>query len=143
MLPMAVCATLAIFATPATGSEVRTQASPAAPCGPAARACLDVSTQQAWLMNHGAVTYGPVPVASGSARYPTPPGIFHVIYKNAHFWSTAFDAPMPYSVFFYDGMAFHQGSVHIKSHGCVHLRHVDAVKFFHTLRVGDEVQVVH
>ena len=35
--------------------------------------------------------------------------------------SSIYDAPMPYSVFFNGGIAFHQGSVRVTSHGCVHL----------------------
>jgi lipoprotein-anchoring transpeptidase ErfK/SrfK len=51
-------------------------------------------------------------------------------------------APMPFSVFFADGgVAFHEGSLQTSSYGCVHLAHDDAVAFFNTLQVGDEVQV--
>lgn len=113
-----------------------------APCGPAAAACLDLTTQQAWLMNHGVVTYGPTPVTTGRRGHETPPGVFHVTFKNAHFWSTIFKAPMPYAVFFNGGMAFHEGSLSVPSHGCVHLSHDAAITFFTTLNRGDVVQVV-
>ena len=50
---------------------------------------------------------------------------------------------MPYSVFFTNtGVAFHQGSLKAKSHGCVHLSHADAVTFYNSLHPGDVVQVV-
>lgn len=114
----------------------------AAPCGPAAKACLDLGRQRAWLLNGGTVIYGPVPAASGRPGYATPPGIFHVTFKDAHFWSTAYNAPMPYSVFFNGGMAFHEGSVHVPSHGCVHLTQAAAIEFFNYLKPGDEVQIV-
>jgi hypothetical protein len=115
----------------------------AAPCGKAAKACLDLSANQAWLMNNGAVTYGPVPVTHGKPGYATPPGTFKVTWKDIDHKSSEFNnAPMPYSVFFNGGIAFHQGSLKQKSHGCVHLAKSAAQKFFGTLRVGDVVQVV-
>jgi lipoprotein-anchoring transpeptidase ErfK/SrfK len=49
---------------------------------------------------------------------------------------------MPFSVFFADGgVAFHGGSVARASAGCVHLNDADAVAFYNTLELGDEVQV--
>ncbi|HEX2300376.1 MAG TPA: murein L,D-transpeptidase, partial [Pseudonocardiaceae bacterium] len=35
------------------------------PCGNVAEACVDLSANQAWLMNHGTVSYGPVPISHG------------------------------------------------------------------------------
>ncbi len=52
------------------------------------------------------------------------------------------DAPMPNSVFFYPGDAFHTGSLSVYSHGCIHLSAGASLKFFTTLHVGDVVQVV-
>jgi lipoprotein-anchoring transpeptidase ErfK/SrfK len=50
---------------------------------------------------------------------------------------------MPYSVFFTNsGIAFHQGSLSVPSHGCIHLSKAAAVTFFNTLSVGQVVQVV-
>jgi lipoprotein-anchoring transpeptidase ErfK/SrfK len=114
------------------------------PCVAAARACVDLSTQQAWLMRDGEVIYGPTPVATGKASAPTDPGTFRVSWKDLHHRSSEFrDAPMPYSVFFNDGDAFHEGSVTNRSHGCVHLTHRAAQTFYATLHLGDVVQVVH
>lgn len=114
-----------------------------APCSPTAKACLQLSTNQAWLMNSGVVTYGPVPVTTGRPGYETPPGTYHVTFKDKNFYSTAFNGPMPYSVFFNGGIAFHEGSLRVLSHGCVHLSHAAAVEFFNTLAPHDEVQVVN
>lgn len=114
----------------------------AAPCARTAKACLDLSANQAWLMNNGAVTYGPVPVTHGKPGWETPPGTFKVTRKYRDYHSKEFDAPMPYSVFFNGGIAFHQGSLKQKSHGCVHLSKTAAAKFFGTLNIGDQVQVV-
>src|ERR1043165_8106932 len=102
----------------------------AAPCGKAAKACLDLSANQAWLMNNGAVTYGPVPVTHGRPGWETPPGTFKVTRKYRDYHSKEFNAPMPYSVFFNGGIAFHQGSLKQKSHGCVHLSKAAAAKLF-------------
>ena len=71
-------------------------------------------------MRGGNITYGPVPVATGRACAPTAPGSFHVTWKDLHHRSNKFhNAPMPYSVFFNGGDAFHQDSVTVRSHGCV------------------------
>jgi lipoprotein-anchoring transpeptidase ErfK/SrfK len=113
------------------------------PCSPAARACVDLTTQQAWLAHDGVVDFGPVPVRSGESGAPTDPGTFHVTWKDLHHKSKAFhNAPMPFSVFFNGGDALHEGSLSVPSHGCVHLSYSSARTFYDTLRVGDEVQVV-
>jgi lipoprotein-anchoring transpeptidase ErfK/SrfK len=65
-----------------------------------------------------------------------------VISKDAHFYSTQFHAPMPYSVFFYPGDAFHADNPAIASNGCIHLPTAAAQRFFSTLRIGDQVQIV-
>ena len=114
-----------------------------APCGSYADACLDLSDNQAWLMNGGGVTYGPVPVTHGRAGYETPVGTYYVSFKDADFWSTIYDAPMPYSVFFNGGIAFHEGSLYDLSHGCVHLSQDAAITFFNSLYPGDVVEVVY
>jgi len=125
------------------GNATAATASSSAPCAAAARACVDLSSQQAWLMRDGTVTYGPVPVATGKASAPTAPGTFHVFWKDLHHRSSLFNnAPMPYSVFFNGDDAFHQDSVKVASNGCVHLTKQAAQTFYNTLHVGDMVQVV-
>ncbi|MDQ4009303.1 MAG: L,D-transpeptidase [Actinomycetota bacterium] len=118
--------------------------SAAAPCASSAAACIDLSSQQAWLMNGGQVTYGPTPITSGKPGYRTPAGTFKVLWKDRDHRSRAFDnAPMPYSVFFTSsGIAFHQGSLRVPSHGCIHLGRGAAVTFFNKLSPGQVVQVV-
>jgi lipoprotein-anchoring transpeptidase ErfK/SrfK len=127
-----------------------TAAAPPAPqvastsSGASTKAYVSLSRNEAWLTDaNGQTTYGPVSAAGGTSAYPTPTGTFHVLSKNAHFRSTEFhNAPMPYSVFFYPGDAFHADDVNQKSHGCIHLNWDDAEAFFNTLKVGDEVQVL-
>jgi len=119
------------------------QAAPGVPCSAAAKACIDLSANTTWLMQNGTVTYGGVPITSGKPGYETPPGTFHVTYKDVDHWSRAYDAPMPYSVFFTNtGIAFHEGSLTAKSHGCVHLSPEAARTYYNALHPGDVVEVV-
>jgi len=114
------------------------------PCDITNGACVSLSSQQTWLIANGVVTYGPVPITSGRAGYETPPGTFAVQYKVRDEVSREFNnAPMPYSVYFEDGgIAFHEGSLEVPSHGCIHLSHEAAVTYFETLSQGAQVQVV-
>lgn len=126
------------------GAASAAAAASGAPCAPAARACVELSTQRAWLLSNGAVRYGPVPVATGKASAPTHAGTFRVFWKDLHHRSSLFhNAPMPYSVFFDGGEAFHEDSTAVRSHGCVHLTHGAAQTFYNDLQVGDVVQVVN
>ncbi|MFB9297120.1 L,D-transpeptidase [Kibdelosporangium philippinense] len=94
-------------------------------------------------MENGKVVYGPVPITHGRKGYPTPPGSFRVTFKNKNHKSSIFNnAPMPNSVFFNGGIAFHQGSLREKSHGCIHLSPGASQKYFASLSVGDVVEVV-
>lgn len=126
-------------AAPATTSV----AAAAVPCRPGARACVRLSTDQAWLLDgRGRVITGPVRISHGRAGYRTPPGTFRVSFKNRDHISSIYHLPMPWSVFFNRGIAFHQGSVREASHGCIHLTARAARAFFANLREGDVVQVV-
>ncbi|HEX4789636.1 MAG TPA: L,D-transpeptidase [Actinospica sp.] len=111
------------------------------PCDTDAVACVSLSRQKAWLLHDGKVVYGPVRVATGRASLPTPAGDFHVWYKVVDGWSTTYNAPMPYSVFFYKGDAFHEDPVTVRSHGCVHLSLKNAEYFYRFLQYGDLVEV--
>lgn len=113
------------------------------PCGPGADACIDLSANKSWLLAGGKVVLGPVPITHGRPGHLTPPGTFHVGWKDIDHLSHEFDnAPMPYSVFFNGGIAFHQGSLSALSHGCIHLSRSAAQAFYQGLQVGDTVQVV-
>jgi L,D-transpeptidase-like protein len=113
------------------------------PCVATVRACIDLAHNKAWLLRGGVVEYGPVPITSGRSGYRTPVGTFRVLAKERLHLSRAFDnAPMPYSVFFIPGIAFHQGSLAVTSHGCIHLSKAAAIRFFGSLARGDVVQAV-
>lgn len=96
-------------------------------------------------MSGGQVTYGPTPITSGKPGHRTPPGVFHVLWKDKNHRSSIFNnAPMPYSVFFTSsGIAFHEGSLKVPSAGCIHLSRSAAQTFFGKLSVGQVVQVVN
>ena len=83
---------------------------------------MDLSSRQAWLTDGaGHVTAGPFAARGGKSGAATPVGTFTVQKKVKNYWSKAFDAPMPNSVFFKPGYAFHAGSPAIASNGCIHL----------------------
>jgi lipoprotein-anchoring transpeptidase ErfK/SrfK len=129
--------------SPAPAAPAPTPSAAGLPCSAAAKACMSLSRRQAWLTDGaGHVTFGPVPARGGMTRAPSPVGTFQVISKDAHFYSTQFHAPMPYSVFFYPGVAFHADNPAVASNGCIHLNASAAQRFFSNLRVGDQVQIV-
>ena len=114
-----------------------------APCTPDVRACVRLSTKQAWLVTNGVVETGPVPITHGGATSPTPTGTWPVAWKDQEHTSSIYGDPMPYSVFFAPGgYAFHEGRLDEDSHGCVRLTMADAQTFFNTLQPGQLVQVV-
>ncbi|GAB2765206.1 L,D-transpeptidase [Amycolatopsis magusensis] len=112
------------------------------PCSITSGACVDLSAKKTWILRDGAVAYGPVPITAGKKGHPTPVGTFSVSHKVKNYHSREFDAPMPNSVFFVPGIAFHSGSLSQQSHGCIHLSPGASAKYFSTLKVGDSVQVV-
>lgn len=149
--PTTTAPTTTTTAPPTTTAPRPTTAKPAAPAGLApgtpckttVSACVQLSTKKAWLISGGKVSYGPVPITSGRPGWRTPPGMFAVTFKNINHKSSLFnDAPMPYSVFFNGGIAFHQGSLSQQSHGCIHLSKAAAQTFFSALSRGEPVQVV-
>jgi len=129
---------------PAPRAKPAAPAKPAGvPCAATVRACIDLAHNKAWLLRGGVVEYGPVPITSGRPGYRTPVGTFRVLAKERVHLSRAFDnAPMPYSVFFVPGIAFHQGSLSVTSHGCIHLSKAAAIRFYGSLARGDVVQAV-
>lgn len=109
-------------------------------CPPTARACIDVDGKQAWMVDGGRVTYGPVPITTGRPGHETVRGSHHVLRHVRHDHSIPFDSPMPFSTYFtVSGIAFHEGRLDEPSHGCIHLGHHAAAHFFEQLKAGDEV----
>jgi hypothetical protein len=123
---------------------------PGTPCSVTARSCVDLESQQAWLIDDGKAVRGPVKISSGGQGKETPVGHSLRVYrkerdhKSGEFrLANGQPAPMPWAVFFADGgIAFHAGDPARASAGCVHLPLDDAKAWFEFLQVGDQVQVV-
>lgn len=123
-------------------SRTATTVAASSPCPLAARACIDLTHSITWLQTGGTVIYGPVPMQPGRAGHRTNVGMFTVYYKDLDHHSSIYGgASMPYSVFFDDGSAFHEGSLTVQSHGCIHLSQAAASTYFNTLNYGDQVYV--
>lgn len=129
--------------TALAASSEESEKSDETPCSAAARACVDLESDQAWLMEDGRVTLGPVPISHGGKGTETPTGDFAVYAKEKDHFSAEFDgAPMPWSVFFAPGgIAFHEGDRDAASAGCVRLKSADASVFFGNLAMNDRVEV--
>ena len=113
------------------------------PCLMPARACVNLNTGQAWLLDQGKIVRGPVPIKQGDVDSPTPRGNFKVQWKAEEYTSREFLVQMPWAVFFADGgIAFHAGIPGTNTAGCVKLHDDDAKAFFEYLQVGDPVQVI-
>ncbi len=111
-------------------------------CPSTATACVDLSDNLTWIQSDGNVTYGPVKMIAGKSGARTPTGTFQVYLKQKMHYSKEFNnAPMPYSVFFVGGVAFHEGSLSNPSAGCIHLSPSSAVQFYQMLSNGDTVYV--
>lgn len=129
-------------AEPTTAVAARPDGVAGTPCTATARACVDLATRTAWLLDGDKVVRGPVAMQHGGSEYPTPTGTFTVQWKAEQYTSREFGTPMPYSVFFAPGgVAFHEGRQDTPSAGCVKLVMDDAKAWFSYLQVGDEVQV--
>lgn len=142
-----VCAaTLALGLGTASAESAASPApatTPGTPCAATVKACMDLSSRQAWLTDGaGHVVAGPFAARGGKSGAATPVGTFTVEKKVKNYWSKAFDAPMPNSVFFQPGIAFHADNPKVASNGCVHLTRSASQQFFTTLQVGDPVQIV-
>jgi peptidoglycan hydrolase-like protein with peptidoglycan-binding domain len=95
-----------------------------------------------------------VPVMQLDARFgrpelPTSEGAYHIYWKSIDHYSTKYDAPMPYALFFHGGEAVHYspefasiGYSGVGSHGCVNTRDKTKMAWlFGQAQVGDLVVV--
>ncbi|WP_029074185.1 L,D-transpeptidase [Kaistia adipata] len=130
--PLAVAA--ALVAPPAAS-----QAGSLFPAPAGVRATISLARQQMdVVINRGngvRETYS-WKVSTGRKGFETPPGQFRPDYLDEMHYSSKYEnAPMPYSVFFNDGIAVHATSEirHLgrpASHGCVRLDKANAETFF-------------
>lgn len=115
---------------------------PESPCPRTAAACVDLGGDRTWLQDNGRLSYGPVRMSHGKTGWETPTGTYQVTRKVRHEVSRLFNnAPMPYSVYFVGGIAFHEGDPDYVSHGCIRMHQPAAATYFERLDVGDTVVV--
>jgi lipoprotein-anchoring transpeptidase ErfK/SrfK len=102
-------------------------------------ATVSISQQKMFLKvtdNRGATNTYVWDVSTGRAGYDTPMGEYHPTWLDANHKSAQYeDAPMPFAVFFVDGIAVHGTEAvsrlgHAASHGCVRLAPENAAAFF-------------
>jgi peptidoglycan hydrolase-like protein with peptidoglycan-binding domain len=99
-----------------------------------------------WMVDGRTLTT--VEVRFGSEYTPTREGVFSVYFKSRDHWSTLYDTPMPYAMFFSGGQAVHYSAdfaargYYGASHGCVNVRDKVAIaQLFDQVRNGDKVVV--
>jgi lipoprotein-anchoring transpeptidase ErfK/SrfK len=96
---------------------------------------VDLKTQRVTVMEGDAVKYV-WPISSGRPGYSTQTGTFQPQWTARMWYSRQWDmAPMPYSVFFNRGTAFHATSAtgslgQRASHGCIRLHPTNAAKLY-------------
>ncbi|MDX8037243.1 L,D-transpeptidase [Lentzea sp. BCCO 10_0856] len=113
------------------------------PCTISDGACIQLSTNQTWIVRGDKIVHGPNPITHGRRGYETPLGNFPVLRKVKDEWSRPYNAPMPWSTYFTEsGIAFHEGELNVPSHGCIHLDPAAAQYYFNNLAIGETVQVV-
>jgi peptidoglycan hydrolase-like protein with peptidoglycan-binding domain len=86
-----------------------------------------------------------IPVSSGKASTPTPPGDYRVYAKIQRWWSVPFREWLPYALPFVGGIAFHEfGDVpaYPASHGCVRQSPTVASWTYDFADVGMPVEVI-
>jgi lipoprotein-anchoring transpeptidase ErfK/SrfK len=110
-------------------------APPLEPPKPTLFADIDLSTQTMTVSDASGELYR-WPISSARAGYTTPTGIFTVSWTSRMHYSRQYDwAPMPYAVFFKDGVAVHATNAVANlgrpaSHGCVRLALANARTFY-------------
>jgi lipoprotein-anchoring transpeptidase ErfK/SrfK len=142
-------------ATPAGGLVAGT------PCSRKAVACVSLKQKKSWLFTEDengdiVVNHGPVPVSTGGPGKETPLGDYVVEWKDKNHKSGEYfvphgckppaagceGAPMNWAVFFAEGgIAFHEGTLAIRSSGCVRLSAKEAEFYYNTLELGDKVEI--
>lgn len=141
-------ATSSVSAPPKTTSETPPPPPPPpvvkpTPCSISDGACIQLSTNQSWVVRGNKIVHGPSKITHGRRGFETPLGNFPVLRKVKNEWSRPYNAPMPWSTYFTEsGIAFHEGSLTDPSHGCIHLDPQAARYYFENLSIGETVQVV-
>lgn len=118
----------------AATAEKPQQAAPK-PVAPTLIARIDLTNQRITVTEHGKSLHT-WKISSGRAGYLTPRGTFRPSWASKMWYSRTYDnAPMPYAVFFNDGIATHgTNAVHAlgrpASHGCIRLTTANARRLY-------------
>ena len=134
--PQTTDAALPPAAAPAAAApEDAASAPPLDPPKPTLFADIDLSTQTMTVSDRAGQLYR-WPISSARAGYTTPTGTFTVSWTSRMHYSRQYDwAPMPYAVFFKEGVAVHATNAvgnlgRPASHGCVRLALQNARTFY-------------
>jgi lipoprotein-anchoring transpeptidase ErfK/SrfK len=124
---------------PAAAQPAPEAAAPLAPPEPTLFADIDLGTQT-MTVRDASGELGRWPISSARGGYKTPTGTFTPHYMARMHYSKQYDwAPMPYSVFFNEGVATHGTNAignlgRPASHGCVRLHPKNAKTFFYLVQ---------
>jgi L,D-transpeptidase catalytic domain len=124
--------------------------------------CVDMTNQMMWISENGERVWGPYAARTGRNGYETrvtqnrggycpswkSTGTLDyckVYHRNMNAWSTIWDVPMKYAMFFDGGQAFHVSTRYIYdepgSGGCVHILPNKADYLWNTMQNGTKVYV--
>lgn len=95
-----------------------------------------------WLLSPDGTVLGPVPVRHGRPGSPTPVGRFPVEFTSARHVNSRTGEPMPFAIFFADGLAIYQADLAEPSAGSIRVGPMPAVMLYRQVRVDDLIEVV-
>ena len=120
-------------------AQAKAASAVAAPAKPTLYATIDLASQRMTVVSRGKRLYR-WRISSGRRGYETPAGRFTPAWMARNWHSRKYDmAPMPYSVFFNQGIATH-GTTAVSrlgrpaSHGCIRLATSNARRFYNLVR---------
>jgi lipoprotein-anchoring transpeptidase ErfK/SrfK len=109
-------------------------AQPNRPSAPLGRCVVvDLINNQLYAFESGAQQFHFLRIKGGSTTDPSDRGVFKVRRRLRYHTSSQFPEPpgnMDFSLFYNKGEALHQGPTTAESHGCIHVRPVEAEQLF-------------
>lgn len=109
--------------------------------------CVDLKQKVVRYIQRGKVIKT-IDIRSGRPGQETRKGNWKIYHKDTYVWSTLYNSPMPYSMFFSGGQAFHYSMYFAAdgyngaSHGCVNIRSKSEAKWLYAKTgVGTPVHV--
>ncbi len=107
--------------------------------------CADLDSQTVWIAERGTVVFGPFPMRSGRPKFESDAGSFSVFLKSRHHFSSQYEVPMPYAMFYNNGEALHVSRRYLYrgkgTHGCVQILPEVAPEMWRRIGVGTRVHV--